>query len=148
MINPGELHIRLCKSESCVTAQRDRCCRNDCWLNYIYAHRLFWVMTYDHLVNGHSYVKAAKYWHCPHSNSMRNMVYETVPCPSVRLFVCPSVCLSVPVRTHSSKPAAALLQVCCCGPGRQEILIDCCSSGVWRANAGSTTSSAYVGTWI
>jgi len=51
-------------------------------------------MTYDHLVTGHSYVKAAKYWHCPHSNSIRNRVYETVPCPSVRLFVCPSVCLS------------------------------------------------------
>jgi len=31
-----------------------------------------------------------------------------------------------------------------CGPGGQEILIDCCSSGVQWANAGSATLSAYV----
>jgi len=38
-----------------------------------------------------------------------------------------------------------LLQVCCCGPGWQEISIDCCTAGVMRlANAGSATLSAYV----
>jgi len=36
------------------------------------------------------------------------------------------------------------LQVCCCKPGGQEILIDCCSSGVRRTNAGSAALSAYV----
>jgi len=40
--------------------------------------------------------------------------------PGVR----PSVCQSV-----TSGRRTPLLQVCCCGPGRQEISIDCCSSG-------------------
>ena len=39
---------------------------------------------------------------------------------------CPSACLS----QHDGPTAAnPLLQVCCCGPGRQEISIDCSSSG-------------------
>ena len=41
--------------------------------------------------------------------------------PSVRL----SVCLS----QHEPTAANPLLQVCCCGPGGQEISIDWCSSG-------------------
>jgi len=49
-------------------------------------------------------------------------------------------------RTIDALPTAhPQLQVCCCGPGGQEISIGCCSSGVRRANAGSATSSAYVG---
>ena len=51
----------------------------------------------------------------------------------------PSVC---PIR-----PLRLLLQVCCCGPGKQEIWIDCCpahssSSAAAQhaaANAGSAT---------
>ena len=50
--------------------------------------------------------------------------------------------LSVPAWPTARNP---LLQVCCCGPGGQEILIDCCSRGVRRMNAGSATLSAYVG---
>jgi len=50
----------------------------------------------------------------PHS--MRSRVYTTVWRPSV--------CLSVP-----SGRRTPLLQVCCCGPGGQEISIDWCSSG-------------------
>jgi len=63
---------------------------------------------------------------------MRSKVDETVRCPSVRPSVCPSVC-----PTQNGTAANPLLQVCCCGPGGQEIAIDCCSSGVRWANAGS-----------
>jgi len=49
------------------------------------------------------------------------------------------VCLS----QYGPTAASPLLQVCCCGPGGQEILIDCCSSGVRRANSSSATLSAY-----
>jgi len=56
--------------------------------------------------------------------------------PSVR-----PVCLS----QHGPIAANPMLQVCCCGPGGQEISIDCDSSGMRRANAGSATLSAYVG---
>jgi len=46
-----------------------------------------------------------------------------------------------------------LLRVCCCGPGKQEISIDCCQAlsssraAAWRAaaNAGSATLSADAG---
>ena len=48
---------------------------------------------------------------------------------------CPSVRLSKQGRAAANP----LLQVCCCEPGGQEIWIDCCSSGVRRANAGSAT---------
>jgi len=54
--------------------------------------------------------------------------------PSVRLSVCP---------TAANPP----LQICCCGPGGQEMPIDRCSSGVRRENAGSGALSAYVGSW-
>jgi len=40
---------------------------------------------------------------------------------------------------------STLLPVCCCGPGEQEISIDCCSNSVRRANAGSATLSVYTG---
>jgi len=54
-----------------------------------------------------------------------------------------------PVRLSARfvSPIAAnpMLQVCYCGPGGQEISIDCDSSGMRRANAGSATLSAYVG---
>jgi len=51
------------------------------------------------------------YWHCPHG---AGSVKRTV-----------SVRLSVPAW---ATVANLLLQVCCCGPSRQEIMIDCCSS--------------------
>ena len=52
--------------------------------------------------------------------------------------------MSVRLSQHGLTAADPLLQVCCCGPGGQEISIDCCSSDVRRANAGSGTLSAYV----
>ena len=64
-------------------------------------------------------------WHCTHS--MRSRVYEMVRCSSV----CPSMGLQQ--QTH------------CCGPDMQEILIDCCSNGMWRANVNSAALSVYVG---
>jgi len=43
---------------------------------------------------------------------------------------CPSVCMS----QHGPTAAKPPLQIYCCGPGRQEILINCCStSGRMRA---------------
>jgi len=48
--------------------------------------------------------------------------------------VCPSVCHSMDLQQQTR----------CCGPGRQEILIDCCSSGMRWVNALLT---AYVGSW-
>jgi len=53
--------------------------------------------------------------HCLHS--VRSRVYVRVGCPSVRLFV-PSFGSRTPLR-----------RVCCCGPGEQEISIDCCAAG-------------------
>ena len=59
-----------------------------------------------------------------------------------------SVRLSVP-----SGRRTPLLRVCCCGPGGQEISIDCCtaagrrSSAAARPDAGSATLSADVGSW-
>jgi len=47
--------------------------------------------------------------------STRSMVYVTVRCLSVRL----SICLS----QHGPIAANPLLQVCCCGPGRQDRLL-------------------------
>jgi len=43
----------------------------------------------------------------------------------VRLSVCPSVC---PIR----------LRVCCCGPGRQETSIDCCTAGGLAVSSSSS----------
>ena len=61
---------------------------------------------------------------------MWSRVYETVRCPSV----CPSVCPSKgPQQQIRCGRFAAV------GPA-----IDCCTAGVWRANAGSATLSAYV----
>jgi len=54
--------------------------------------------------------------------------------------------LSVRPSVPLSRPKS-LRRVCCCGPGWQEISIDCCmahSRGVRRANA---TLSAYVDSW-
>ena len=49
---------------------------------------------------------------------MRSRVYVTVRCPSVYL------------SQHGPTAADPLLQVCCsCGPGRQEISIDCGMAG-------------------
>jgi len=50
-----------------------------------------------------------------------------------------SVCMS----EHGPTAANPLLHVCCCGPATSKP-IDCCISGVQRANAGSTTFSACV----
>ena len=68
---------------------------------------------------------------------------QLLRCPSVR---CTSVCLS----QHGPTAANPLLQVCCCGAaGRRYQSIAArsglSSSSVRRANAGSATSSAYVG---
>jgi len=52
-----------------------------------------------------------------------------------------SACLS----KHGPASANPLLPVCRCRPSGQEISVDCCSSGVWRANAGSATLLANVG---
>ena len=46
-----------------------------------------------------------------------------------RYGVRPSVCLSVRLSQHGPTTANSLLHVCCCEPGRQEISIDCWSSG-------------------
>jgi len=63
-----------------------------------------------------------------------------------RYDICPSVCLSVSVSQHGPIAANPLMQICCCGPGGQEISIDCCTAGAkQRANAGSAMLSAYVG---
>jgi len=70
---------------------------------------------------------------------LRNGVYETNDTVSVRLSVCASARLSVPFARRSS-----VHRVCCCGPGGQEISIDCCSCVMRRANAGSATLSEYV----
>jgi len=51
-----------------------------------------------------------------------------------------SVRLSVPF-AHSLQQRAAGFAVV----GRREKSVECCSSGVWRANAGSAALSAYVG---
>jgi len=53
--------------------------------------------------------------------------------------VCPSVCLSVPAWAHSSKPSAGV-QPCARWAGDIDRSLQ-----QWRANAGSATSSAYVG---
>ena len=67
------------------------------------------------------------YCHCLHS--MRSRVYEMAQCPSVFL--------SVPASAHSSNPAVVGLLPAACGPGGQEISIDCCcSSGRMRAVPG------------
>ena len=60
-----------------------------------------------------------------------------------RYGVRPSVCLS----QHGPTAANPLLQVCWCRLGGQEMSIDCRSSGVWRANAGSASLSTYVDSW-
>ena len=62
----------------------------------------------------------------------RSRIYGTVRCLSV--------CLS----QYGLTAAKPLLQVCRCGPGGQKISIDCCSSNVRRANAGSATMPAYI----
>ena len=62
---------------------------------------------------------------------------------SVRL----STRLSVPAWAYSSKPSAVDLLLLARQAGSQAISIDCCSSGVRRANAGSATLSVYVGSW-
>ena len=58
-----------------------------------------------------------------------------------------SVRLAVCLSQHGPTAAKPLLHVSCYGPGGKEILIDCCSISVQRANAGSAMLSAYVGTW-
>ena len=82
------------------------------------------------------------YWHYPHSTGAGSMYLCTV---YARLSVCPSVC---PIR-----PGHSAARVCCCGPGKQKISIDCCPAlsssraGARRAAAiaGSATLSADAG---
>ena len=52
---------------------------------------------------------------------------------SMKLFGRPSVCLAVPSFGR---------RVCCCGPGGQEISIDCCTAGAQRQIANSVASTA------
>ena len=58
--------------------------------------------------------------HCKHSIATQCTGTACILC-ICRAFVR----LSVPAWAHSSKPAQ---RVCCCGPGRQEISIDCCTA--------------------
>jgi len=67
-----------------------------------------------------SWLKAI-YWHCQYNILSR--VYERVQS------VCMSVCPNGPTAANP------LLQVCCCGPSRQEISIDYSSSRMRQANA-------------
>jgi len=60
-----------------------------------------------------------RYWHCPHIGYARSKVYASVGRLSARLSVV--CCLSVPSGRRTP------LRVCCCGPGGQEISIDCCT---------------------
>jgi len=52
----------------------------------------------------------------------------------------PSVCLSVP-----SDRRTLQLRVCCCGPGGQEISIDCCTAGGQQQRRRSTARSSKCG---
>ena len=55
--------------------------------------------------------------------------------------------LPINLSRHERITENPLLQSCCCGPGGQEIPVDCCTAGAQlqrRANAGSATLSAYV----
>ena len=63
-----------------------------------------------------------------------------------RYGVGPSVC-PLALRYGPVGPTAAnpLLQVCCCGLGGQDVSFNCYSSGMRRANAGSASLAAYVG---
>ena len=70
------------------------------------------------------YISNHIYRHCSHS--MRSRVYETIGRPSC-------VCLS-----HHSAAARRW----CCGPGGQEISIDCCTAGSTAAYANSVTLSS------
>jgi len=54
-------------------------------------------------------------------HTMQSRVYETVGCPSVCLSICLSIC---PILRRSR----GVRQVCCCGPCRQAISIDCCTA--------------------
>jgi len=58
---------------------------------------------------------------------------------SVSLSVCPSI--------SSSGLCTPLRRVCCCGPGGQEISIDCCTAGAQQQTASRVTLSADVGSW-
>ena len=88
-----------------------------------------------HFTIGFSFIVIV-YWHSSHG--LRSRVYVTVGCQSV----CLSACLS----QHGPTAANPLLQVCCCGPGRQEIAArPCCARQQQPANAGSETLSAYPG---
>ena len=60
--------------------------------------------------NAHMICRLTFYWHCSHS--MQSRVYETVRHPSV-----PSFGHRMPLQ-----------QVWCCGPGRQKILMSCCTA--------------------
>jgi len=78
------------------------------------------------------------YWHCLHS--MRSRVYESVRRPSVRLSVSLSVCL-VPASATAAKFAAVARPE---GDPIDRLLHGVQQRGMWRANAGSATLSAYV----
>jgi len=98
-----------------------------CHASVLSSHLVSWVLA---VIDIPYKPKLNRFWHWPHS--MRNSIYETVRYPSV--------CLS----QHKPTGANPLLQVCfkgqqvcCCGPGGQEISINCYRSSVWRANADS-----------
>ena len=55
---------------------------------------------------------------------------------------------SIPMRSRVYTLRCPLLQVCCCGPGEQEISIDCCTAGAQQHRmVGTSTLSAYVWSW-
>ena len=80
-------------------------------------------------------------------------VWDKLPKGSTVIGIAHIVCEAGSMKRYGVRPSLSssvsfmhgLLEVCCWGPGGQEISIDCCSSGVRRANADSATLSAYVG---
>ena len=55
---------------------------------------------------------------------------------------------SIPMRSRVYTVRCPLLQFCCCGPGQQEISIDCCTAGAQQHRmVGTSTLSAYVWIW-
>jgi len=77
---------------------------------------------------------------------LRCRLYASVGHQSIRPFVCPSVCLSVPTLAHSSKPAAAgLLLWAWPAEDTDRLLHGTQQHGVQQTNVGSATLSAYVG---
>ena len=92
-------------------------------------------------ITAYAFISQNNYWHCP----LPTQYAEQGLCNGMW-----SIHLSVPFTHHTP-----MLQVCCCGPSKQETVIDCClvlssihtKARCVAANAGSATLSAGVGSW-